>query len=153
MHDRRAGTICWHLILTTSTVTCACIVGICTSINNALVRSSRPFMVIRTAPTAAYNVSITAGIYDRRNRVLGSVCTAAILSRSCPLWVKSGHRGVSNQCPLYPQERTSPTAAWRPLSAKIVQIHLASGSGRSWNRTARGRLAVPPSRWNIVLVP
>jgi hypothetical protein len=24
----------------------------------------------------------------------------------CPLWVKSRHRGISNQCPLYPQKRT-----------------------------------------------
>ena len=39
-------------------------------------------------------------------RVQGSVCTAAILSRSCPLWVKSRHRDISNQCPLYPQKQT-----------------------------------------------
>ena len=26
--------------------------------------------------------------------------------RRCPLWVKSGHRGVRQECPLYPQERT-----------------------------------------------
>jgi hypothetical protein len=32
---------------------------------------------------------------------------AAILSRQCPLWVKSRHCGISNQCPLYPQKRTS----------------------------------------------
>src|SRR5262249_11543789 len=24
----------------------------------------------------------------------------------CPLWVKSRHCGISNQCPLYPQKRT-----------------------------------------------
>src|SRR5215469_14410262 len=30
---------------------------------------------------------------------------ALFLSRSCPLWVKSRHRGISNQCPLYPQKR------------------------------------------------
>ena len=24
----------------------------------------------------------------------------------CPLWVKSRHRGISNQCPLYSQKRT-----------------------------------------------
>src|SRR5215469_3132958 len=28
-------------------------------------------------------------------------------STKCPLWVKSGHRSASNQCPLYPQKRTS----------------------------------------------
>ena len=27
----------------------------------------------------------------------------------CPLWVKSGHRRTSNQCPLYPQKRTLET--------------------------------------------
>jgi len=26
---------------------------------------------------------------------------------SGPLWVKSRHCGISNQCPLYPQKRTS----------------------------------------------
>src|SRR6516164_6946909 len=38
---------------------------------------------------------ITAGNRDPRNRVEGSVCTAAILSRSCPLWFKSGHEHMS----------------------------------------------------------
>ena len=37
----------------------------------------------------------------------GSVCTAAILSHSCLLWVISGHCAVSGRCPLYPQKRTS----------------------------------------------
>src|SRR5262249_51295853 len=36
----------------------------------------------------------------------GLVCTAAILGRRCPLWVKSGHWGTSEQCPLYPQKQT-----------------------------------------------
>jgi len=44
---------------------------------------------------------ITSGIYDSR-------CTAAILSRSCPLWVKSRHSRRFARCPLYPQKRTSP---------------------------------------------
>src|SRR5262249_40019032 len=38
--------------------------------------------------------------------VRGSVCTAAILSRSCPLWVKSRHSATSELSPLYPQKRT-----------------------------------------------
>ena len=37
----------------------------------------------------------------------GSVCTAAILTRPCPLWVRSGHWSTSAQCLLYPQKRTS----------------------------------------------
>jgi len=28
------------------------------------------------------------------------------LNRECPLWVKSGHRRKSGQCPLYPQKQT-----------------------------------------------
>src|SRR5215469_9908953 len=40
-------------------------------------------------------------------KVQGSVCAAAIRNRLCPLWVKSGHRSTSAQCPLYPQKRTS----------------------------------------------
>src|ERR1051326_1106017 len=31
--------------------------------------------------------------------------------------------------------------------------HRASGSGRSWIRTAFGRFATPPSRWKFVLLP
>jgi hypothetical protein len=31
---------------------------------------------------------------------------AAILTRPCPLWVKSRHSGLETQCPLYPRKRT-----------------------------------------------
>src|SRR5262249_26078462 len=55
---------------------------------------------------ADFQSSITAGICDGRNGVQRSVCTAAIPSRSCPLWVKSGQWGTSDQCPLYPQKQT-----------------------------------------------
>jgi hypothetical protein len=34
-------------------------------------------------------------------------CKAAILKGPCPLWVKSRHRRVQIQCPLYPRKRTS----------------------------------------------
>jgi hypothetical protein len=61
---------------------------------------------LRSAPTVAYTDAITAGICYWRNRVQGSVCAAAIRNRPCPLWVKSRHRGTSNQCLLYPQKRT-----------------------------------------------
>src|SRR5215831_18506641 len=53
-----------------------------------------------------FSKEITAGICGRRNGVSGSFCAAAILSRSCPLWVKSGHCGAATRCPLYPQKRT-----------------------------------------------
>src|SRR5262249_18532941 len=49
---------------------------------------------------------VTAGICDRRNGDQESFCTATILTRSCPLWVNSGHRGKLEECPLYPQKRT-----------------------------------------------
>src|SRR5262245_13036030 len=49
---------------------------------------------------------ITAGICDQRNRIQGSSCTAVIPNCQCPLWVKSGHWGTSEQCPLYPQKQT-----------------------------------------------
>src|SRR5262249_12629511 len=35
------------------------------------------------------------------------VCAAPILSRSCPLWVKSRHSTTAVQCPLHPQKQTS----------------------------------------------
>ena len=41
-----------------------------------------------------------------RAGVQGSVCTTAILTRQCPLWVKSRHRSASSRCPLYPRKRT-----------------------------------------------
>ena len=34
------------------------------------------------------------------------LCVATILRTECPLWVKSGHYGVSERCPLYSQKRT-----------------------------------------------
>src|SRR6516162_2574045 len=45
-----------------------------------------------------------------------------IKGRECPLWVISGHRGISNQCPLYPQKRTSPTAAWTSVKCQKRQV-------------------------------
>jgi hypothetical protein len=35
-----------------------------------------------------------------------ALCITPISDCRCPLWVKSRHRGTSNQCPLYPQKRT-----------------------------------------------
>src|SRR5215469_5511838 len=35
-----------------------------------------------------------------------SFCVATIPRTECPLWVKSRHRGISNQCPLYPRKQT-----------------------------------------------
>ena len=40
----------------------------------------------------AFDDKITAGFGYWRNGAQGSSCTAAILSRECLLWAKSGHR-------------------------------------------------------------
>ena len=55
----------------------------------------------------AFDDKITAGFGYWRNGAQGSSFTAAILSRECPLWVKSRHRNSSVGCPLYPRKRTS----------------------------------------------
>src|SRR6516162_4224699 len=36
-----------------------------------------------------------------------ALCITANSGCQCTLWVKSRHRGTSDQCPLYPQKRTS----------------------------------------------
>ena len=68
-------------------------------------RRSRP-QGLGPVPSMLSNDAITSGICGQRNRFQGAVCTAAIPSRSCPLWVISGHRKGSAECPLYPQKRT-----------------------------------------------
>ena len=55
---------------------------------------SRRRSALPEAQTVRLRFAITARICVRWNGVQGSVCTAVILSRSCPLWVKSGHRQV-----------------------------------------------------------
>jgi hypothetical protein len=77
--------------------------------------------------------AITAGIYEGRN---GTVCTAAMLSRLCPLWVISGHRGNSNPCPLYSRKRTSPSTTGMAVSARChsesgISVVQSTGSGTS----------------------
>ena len=74
------------------------------------IRYTKPF---RRRPAREF-ASITAGICRRWNGVQAFrwngvqalVCTAAILSRPRPLWVRSGHWSTSAQCLLYPQKRT-----------------------------------------------
>src|SRR5262249_21687343 len=90
-----------------------------------------------------FSKEITAGICGRRNGVSGSFCAAAILSRSCPLWVKSRHFGMSDRCPLYPQKRTFLTSCdFTPLclanrdSLKGLKCRPAAG-GRHCGPTLR----------------
>ena len=57
---------------------------------------------------------------------------------------------------LHPRSNTTTTAA---PSATPTSRHskpraqCASGSGRNWSFTARGRFSLPPSRWNMVRLP
>src|SRR6516162_5261873 len=78
---------------------------------------------------------ITAGIYDWRNGLQGSVCTAAIPSRRCPLWVKSRHQGISNQCPLYPRKRTfrTPSSMSVICSKADIDHYSPSVRGQCWS--------------------
>jgi hypothetical protein len=65
---------------------------------------------------------ITAGICDRRNGVQGSVCTAAILSCSCPLWVKSviSKRGTDvGFTPNSDRESDVPAGRYVPITTKV----------------------------------
>ena len=54
--------------------------------------------------------AITAGICARR---MGLGVSLHVPSRSCPLWVKSGHDTLKPRCPLYPRNRTFVAAPWR----------------------------------------
>src|SRR5215470_2277739 len=58
----------------------------------------------------------------------------------CPLWVKSRHRGISNECPLYPQKRTFVTATgMSALCQKRTIAHRhpnAARCGRAQQRQA-----------------
>ena len=61
----------------------------------------------------------------------GSSCTAAILSRPCPLWVKSGHSAMSVWCPLYPQKRTLvERVEMSALCQKRTSLHSINSSAR-----------------------
>src|SRR5262249_46434238 len=59
----------------------------------------------------------------------GSVCTAAILGGSCPLWVKSGHQGLSARCPLYPQKRTLVEQRKADITIAFVDVCFRGNSG------------------------
>ena len=50
-------------------------------------------------------------------RVYGWGLGGVYRARKCPLWVKSRHRGISNQCPLYPHVWTAPS--WQGLFSRL----------------------------------
>ena|SRR6516165_4486108 len=55
----------------------------------------------------AFHGALPSGRRLNPTTPLERLCITANLSGQCLLWVKSRHRGTSNQCPLYPQKRTS----------------------------------------------
>jgi len=65
---------------------------------------SRPAKVGDKLTTCNFNTG-TRGFAAPEDATM-AVCTAAILNRRCPLWVKSGHSPRFVRCPLYPQKRT-----------------------------------------------
>ena len=65
---------------------------------------SRRRIAFPKAQTARLGFAITAGICDRRNGLETSSCTAAILSRPCPLWVNNCRATCPASRPLYPRK-------------------------------------------------
>ena len=67
-----------------------------------------PEIVLRTILMhghAEFQSAITAGIETGKMGFRESSWTTAILSRRCPLWVKSRHVQCANPCPLYTRKR------------------------------------------------
>src|SRR6202040_3864733 len=91
---------------------------------------------LRTAPTRLCNYSTDL---EPAKWGSGSVCTAAILTRPCPLWVKSGHDAIKLRCPLYPRKRTFVSAFWmsalgqKRTSAQLFDYLVGARKHRRWN--------------------
>src|SRR5262245_16366606 len=47
-----------------------------------------------------------AQLQDTSERSRHKIAEQHLSTTQCPLWVISGHRSSSNQCPLYPRKRT-----------------------------------------------
>jgi hypothetical protein len=78
---------------------------------------------------------ITAGICGRRNGDGLLFCVATILRTEYPLWVKSGHCVVPDQCPLYPQKQTLELSRG-PLCANSRHYAAQQNSGYSTTSSA-----------------
>src|SRR6516162_8285602 len=64
--------------------------------------------------------------------------------RPCPLWVKSGHWGTSEQCPLYPQKRTLiSTVVMSALCQKRTLRSATSVSAKCQIQKSRPSLRTP----------
>src|SRR5262249_11379750 len=62
--------------------------------------------------SACFAGSVTTRAITQARRGLRSPsaharCTAGFQSSLCPLWVRSGHHPLTEQCPLYPAKRTN----------------------------------------------
>jgi len=92
-------------------------------------------------------LSLTGRNYSRDLRPVkwgsGSVCTAAILGRSCPLWINNGHCGTSDQCPLYPQKRT--------LELVRITFGVTPAASPRWPRPAARRALQLKVRWQSLV--
>src|SRR6516165_6689883 len=53
-------------------------------------------------------------------------------ARRCPLWVKSGHSGTSEQCLLYPRKRTSELSHGKSALCHKQTFCVAAKSSPSW---------------------
>ena len=59
-------------------------------------------------PRSTFKLPIFEETHNRALRDwVRALCITAKFARSCPLWVRSRHRGISNQCPLYRRKRIS----------------------------------------------
>jgi len=56
----------------------------------------------------------------------------------CPLWVKNGHQGTFDQCPLYPQMRIEPRSFGRRGAGVALHLSRAARHERSHGRSCRG---------------
>jgi NAD(P)-dependent dehydrogenase (short-subunit alcohol dehydrogenase family) len=63
----------------------------------------------------------SSGLGEAAARLL-SAQGASIDGGECPRWVKNGHRALQSRCPLYPQERTWPSAT--VMSAKCQKADI-----------------------------
>ena len=86
---------------------------------------------------------LTSQMASRRSDPLRHSINAVtrLWRRQCPLWVKSRHRGISNQCPLYPQKQTLELIrVMSALCQKRTHAPQQKSSIRSARRHAVGRI-------------
>src|SRR5262249_49773992 len=84
--------------------------------------NSRRFSALFTTPSFPLLTMLGLRVVlPNRFRRLAAHIACWSFGRRCPLWVKSGHRSTSNQCPLYPQEQTLMDGIGSPLRINLIQ--------------------------------